>query len=67
MESGRVGGLKVCIIGCRHCIIWELSLLNVLSIMIKISNKGTTHGAKWYRIEYLIPYELQHMHRILKG
>lgn len=57
--------LKVRVIGLGHCIIWELSLLNVLSIKIKISNKGTTHGAKWYRIEYLLPYELQHRHRIL--
>lgn len=41
-----ISGLKVRVIRSWHCIIWELSLLNVLSIKIKISNKGTTHGAK---------------------
>lgn len=30
-------------------IIWELSLLNVLTIKIKISNKGT-HGANFHNL-----------------
>lgn len=36
--------------GVRDSIIWELPLLNVLSIKIKISNKGTAHGAKRHEL-----------------